>query len=161
MKQIITVALLLSLFTVSFAQAQYERYAPARPDGSIASSGWSAPMYHPEVGDRIISVNGSSVDDIEEWYSAVKNSSPMIYLTVVDHRTGDTYQLRTRLNSPYADSRLGIYTAETYRRGVVVTGFMPGYPGYRCQLLKSSYDGGYNNGYNNGYLPAACPAYEE
>lgn len=147
MKRILIVMLVV-LSSLSFsavattAQGQGGIYQMAVP-GNGGNFSWSSPMYRPERGDRIIRVNGSRIDDVSDFYSEVKSSPTMIYLDFIDHRTGSVYTMRTRLNPPYVQSRLGIYVEEyNYGRGVVVTGFLSGYPGLRCQK---------QNFYSNGY----------
>ena len=113
--------------------------------------GWSAPIYHPEIGDKIVSVNNQRVRSEAEFRRAVRNSSREIVLGVIDQRTGNFYHLRTMLWSPYNQTRLGIYieTSRNYN-GVIVTGFVPNCPGMHCQYLRGEtrpvYDGLYRNG---------------
>ena len=98
---------------------------------------WSAPKYHPEVGDKIVYVNGRRVRNETEFRRAVRNSPQRIELGIVDHRSHQLYHLRTNLWSPNRQTRLGIYV-KTGKRfdGVIVTDFMPNSPGMRCQRLK-------------------------
>ncbi len=130
-------------------------YEPAATE--FVGGGWSAPIYHPEIGDLIVSVNNQRVNCEADFRRAVRNSSSEIILGVIGQRTGDFYQLRTRLWSPYNQTRLGIYieSAGNYN-GVIVTGFVPDSPGMHCQYLRGEtrpvYDGLYRNGggYRNG-----------
>ena len=98
---------------------------------------WSAPNYHPEIGDRIVKVNGNYVYDESDFRYEVRNSSQNITLRVVDPRTGQYYSLRTQLWPASYQTRLGIYvrTAPNHN-GVIVTGFWPNCPGMRCQYKK-------------------------
>ncbi len=127
--------LLLSglLLLISFPAAQTFGMTPL-PD---VTGTWSAPIYHPEIGDKIVSVNNQRVHSEAEFRRAVRNSSSEIILGVIDQRTGNFYHLRTRLWSSYNQTRLGIYieTAGNHN-GVIVTGFVPDSPGMHCQYMR-------------------------
>ena len=99
---------------------------------------WSAPNFHPEIGDKIVKVNGNRVYDESDFRREIRNSPRDIILGVVDYHTGQLYSLRTHLWPASYQTRLGIYieTAVDYD-GVIVTGFVPDSPGLHCQCLRS------------------------
>ncbi len=113
---------------------------------------WSAPKYHPEVGDKIVYVNGRRVRNETEFRRAIRNSPQRIELGIVDHRTHKLYHLRTNLWSPNRQTRLGIYvkTGKRYD-GVIVTDFMPNSPGMRCQRLKGELPPVRNDWYDDDF----------
>ena len=133
------------LIPIQAAQAQYggeynnpnlshlERIA----DGVILTGRtWSSPSFHPEVGDRIIGVNGYWVRSESDFRLAVRYSPHVIYLLARDHRTGNTYYLRTHLWPASNQTRLGIYVSTARDRdGVIVTGWWSNCPGTRCQYI--------------------------
>ncbi len=131
---------LLTSFQTAQTIGQQPAYAPAPTapaPGPSPNGRWSAPNYHPEIGDKIVVVNGRRIHDEAEFRRAVRNSPTRIVLGVIDKRTGDYYHLRTNLWSMDSQTRLGIYvrTARNYD-GVIVTGFWSGSPGMHCQYMK-------------------------
>ena len=59
----------------------------------------------------------------------------MIYLTVIDHRTGFVYEMRTVMGPPGPAIRLGLAVVEDPWGGVRVTNTVLGSPAARCQYL--------------------------
>lgn len=95
---------------------------------------WSEAKYWPEIGDRVIRVNGNTIDDEADFRASVKNSPDMIYLELVDHRTGSVYQMRTELWPEHYRTRLGLYVETDSRGGVSVVDHMRRSPCRRCQI---------------------------
>ena len=98
------------------------------PDGD-----WSAPTYRPEVGDRIIEVNGKPVNSEAEYRRAVADSPPTITLTIIEYRNGKRAYLKTDLLPHGYKTRLGINAVTSRQGGVVVNIVVQGTPGTRCR----------------------------
>jgi len=107
---------------------------PIQPGGRQLR--WSRPVYRPEVGDRILEVNGRPIRNLNEYYFAVKNSPALMTFVLWEARTGKKFLLRTQLNPPNANSRSGIGCQDAPGGGVRVAFLMQGYPGTRCQLAE-------------------------
>ncbi|HLA85473.1 MAG TPA: hypothetical protein VJL29_11820 [Thermoguttaceae bacterium] len=120
-----------------------------RPSTSSAPSGpaqpvpveqaerrWSRPAYRPEVGDRILEINGRAVRNFNDYHQAVKSSPPVMTFVLWEARTGKKFLFRTQLNPPGADSRFGVGGENAPGGGVRVSFVMQGYPGTRCQLAE-------------------------
>ncbi len=137
---------LLLLTAQAYGQELRPAAAPAMAPSPSVAGGWSAPIYHPEIGDKIVKVNNRNIHSEAEFRRAIANSPRTIILGVIDQRTGNYYHLRTNLWSPNNQTRLGIYirTARNYD-GVIVTGFVPNCPGMHCQYMRGEtrpvYDG--------------------
>lgn len=95
---------------------------------------WSQPIYRPEVGDRILQVNGQPIQNLNDFVRAVKNSPRTMTFVLWEARTGQTFTMRTELNPPNAQSRFGVGCANARGGGVSVQYVMRGYPGTRCQV---------------------------
>ena len=144
MNFILSVALLFTagqMFAGTESQISEEQASTSETESQAFGSspysqedGWSAPIYHPEVYDRVIEVNGEDVDDEIDFRYAIKNSPRRIYMTLIDHRTGSTYRLRTWLLPSGHPYRLGLYFRTSSNGGVRIVGHMPGYPCMRCQI---------------------------
>jgi len=98
-----------------------------------AHTNWSARKYHPEVGDRIVGVNGQRIGNMQDFIRAVKSSPTEITLRIIDHKTGSPYLLRTLLNPVNSPSRLGIEADDSDGEGVEVQNVYADHPGNRCQ----------------------------
>lgn len=107
---------------------------PDQPGGQPLR--WSRPVYRPEVGDRILEVNGQPVRNLNDYYHLVKNSPRTMTFVLWEARTGKRFLLRAQLNPPGANSRLGVGCQDASGGGVQVTFVMQGYPGTRCQLAE-------------------------
>lgn len=112
-------------------------YAWALPDQPVKGEEWSAPIYHPENGDRIIAVNSKKVSDFSDYKFLIENSVPKVVLTLIDVRSNNRYYLLTTLLPKGSRSRLGIYVKDDDRGGVIVTGVMRNMPGNRCRYLNN------------------------
>ena len=110
--------------------ADYED-APSR----FRSSFWSPPRYYPERGDLLIGINGRRIMNYEQYLDAIQQSPEMIYLTVIDHRTGIVYEMRTVMGPPGPPVRLGLAVVEDPWGGVRVTNTILGSPAAHCQYL--------------------------
>lgn len=97
---------------------------------------WSRPTYRPEVGDRIVRINGQAVRNLNDYILAVKSSPPTMTFLLWEARTGKLLLMRTQLNSPNADSRFGVGAENAPGGGVRVKYVMRGYPGMRCQMAE-------------------------
>ncbi|MBN1590720.1 MAG: caspase family protein [Pirellulales bacterium] len=97
---------------------------------------WSRPTYRPEVGDRIMEVNGQAIHNMNDYIRAVKNSPATMTFVLWEPRTGKSYLMRTQLNPPNADSRFGVGARNAQGDGVRVEFLMRGYPGTRCQVAQ-------------------------
>ncbi len=95
---------------------------------------WGQPVWRPEVGDRIVEVNGRTIHRQADYVQAVKNSPTTMVFRLWDAKTGKTFLMRTQLNPQGADSRFGVGAENAAEGGVRVTYVMPGYPGTRCQV---------------------------
>lgn len=118
-------------------QAPDETYPadyPAAP-GRFRSEYWSAPVYYPETGDLLIGINGRRILNYRQYLDAIQRSPDMIYLTVIDHRTGFVYEMRTVMGPPGPAIRLGLAVVEDPWGGVRVTNTVLGSPAARCQYL--------------------------
>lgn len=111
------------------------------PDGDkigpnpVPSGIWSAPLYYPERGDLLIGINGKRILTYNEYIDAIQTSPPLIHLTIIDHRTGIVYEMRTMMGPPGPRVRLGMAVVEDGWGGVRVTGTTAGSPASRCQYL--------------------------
>lgn len=110
--------------------ADYED-APSR----FRSSLWSPPRYYPERGDLLIGINGQRIVNYEQYLDAIQRSPEVIYLTVIDHRTGIVYEMRTVMGPPGPPVRLGLAVVEDPWGGVRVTNTILGSPAAHCQYL--------------------------
>lgn len=116
------------------------------PDSSSSNgsyAGWTEAKYHPENGDRIIRVRvdgqNYTINSDSYFRSVIGNaSSNDVILTLVDNRSGKTYDLRTMLRPRGNTTRLGIYTQDTSATGVLVYGVMSGSPGAYCRMRVNS-----------------------
>ncbi|MDO5309314.1 MAG: caspase family protein [Planctomycetia bacterium] len=116
------------------------------PDSSSSNgsyAGWTEAKYHPENGDRIIRVRvdgqNYTINSDSYFRSVIGNaSSNDVILTLVDNRSGKTYDLRTMLRPRGNATRLGIYTRDTSATGVLVYGVMSGSPGAYCRMRVNS-----------------------
>ena len=97
---------------------------------------WSRPVYAPEVGDCIVEINGRPVRNLNDYIREVKGSPPMMTFVLWEARSGKKFLMRTQLNPPDADSRLGLRAQNASERGVRIIHVMRGYPGSRCQLAQ-------------------------
>ncbi|MCA9069422.1 MAG: hypothetical protein KDA84_10885 [Planctomycetaceae bacterium] len=97
---------------------------------------WSQPIYRPEVGDRILQVNGQPIRNLNDFVRAVKSSPTTMTFVLWEARTGRSFTMRTQLNPQNANSRFGVGCANAQGGGVSVQYVMSGYPGTRCQLLE-------------------------
>lgn len=95
-----------------------------------------------EPGDVILSINGQSVRNTNDFINLVNGSGSTMYFTLRDHRTGRILSLQTRLNS--GGYRFGAYAANNGGNGVRITGIMANAAASRC----------YNSGGNSGSVPA-------
>ena len=114
-----------------------ERYPTdyqAAPD-RFRSRYWSAPVYYPETGDLLIGINGRRILNYRQYIDAIQMSPEMIYLTVIDHRTGFVYEMRTVMGPPGSAVRLGLAVVEDPWGGVRVTNTILGSPAAHCQYL--------------------------
>ena len=114
-----------------------ERYPAdyqAAPD-RFRSRYWSAPVYYPETGDLLIGINGQRILNYRQYLDAIQMSPEMIYLTVIDHRTGFVYEMRTVMGPPGPAIRLGLAVVEDPWGGVRVTNTVLGPPAAHCQYL--------------------------
>ncbi|MCR5358611.1 MAG: hypothetical protein K6E55_01860 [Thermoguttaceae bacterium] len=114
-----------------------ERYPAdyqAAPD-RFRSRYWSAPVYYPETGDLLIGINGQRILNYRQYLDAIQMSPEMIYLTVIDHRTGFVYEMRTVMGPPGPAIRLGLAVVEDPWGGVRVTNTVLGSPAAHCQYL--------------------------
>ena len=96
---------------------------------------WSAPIYYPETGDLLIGINGQRILNYRQYIGAIQGSPDMIYLTVIDHRTGFVYEMRTVMGPPGPAIRLGLAVVEDPWGGVRVTNTVLGSPAAHCQYL--------------------------
>ena len=101
---------------------------------------WSDAMYYPENDDRIIYVNNIRIQDEAHFRQVIRDSDTRVVLTIVDHRTGNTYKMMTDLWPQGSTTRLGIYITDDSRGGVRVTGTMQGTPGRKCRYLVNGND---------------------
>ena len=92
------------------SQAVPPRHAPPRqqPPQHQPQLRWSRPVYRPEVGDRIIEINGQPIRNLADYVRAVKGSPATMTFVLWEARTGKTFRMRTQLNSPNANSRFGV-----------------------------------------------------
>ena len=97
---------------------------------------WSAPVYHPENGDRIIEVNGTIIRNTDDFREVIRNSESEAVIALIDRRSGDPYFMKTTLLPRGSRSRLGITVRDDEESGAVVTGVMANMPGYRCRYFK-------------------------
>lgn len=105
--------------------------APSR----FRSSLWSAPRYYPERGDLLIGINGRRILNYDQYLDAIQSSPDLIYLTVIDHRTGFVYEMRTMMGPPGLPVRLGLAVIQDPWGGVRVTETILGSPAAHCQYL--------------------------
>jgi hypothetical protein len=103
--------------------------------GRFRSVLWSPPLYYPEAGDLLIGINGQRILGYHQFLDAIQASPDLIYLTVIDHRTGFVYEMRTVMGPPGPHTRLGLAVVEDPWGGVRVTGSVLGSPASRCQYL--------------------------
>ena len=99
-------------------------------------SKWSASIWRPEPGDHIVEVNGQKINDTKDFSRAVKNSPETMTFKLIGRRTGQTFTMRTKLNSPTAKSRFGVGVSDCRHDGVSVDYVRPRYPGSRCQIAR-------------------------
>ncbi|MBN2293809.1 MAG: caspase family protein [Pirellulales bacterium] len=97
---------------------------------------WSKPIYRPEANDRITEVNGNKINDLNDFIRAVKSSPELMVFKIIDHKSGRSFTLRTRLNPPSAESRLGILVVDDARPGIHVKHVRANQPGTRCQVAQ-------------------------
>jgi hypothetical protein len=97
---------------------------------------WSRPTYRPEVGDRIIEINGRPIHNLADYVQAVKSSPAAMTFLLWDARTGKTFLMQTQLNPRNSNSRFGVGAEEAPGGGIRVKYVRQGYPGTRCQVLE-------------------------
>ena len=102
--------------------------------------GWSAPVYHAESGDYLIGINGARIFNYEQFIAAIQSSPSMIYLTFLDRRYGEIYELRTLMGPAGSRVRLGLSVVNDLFGAVRVTGTAFGSPACRCQYRFGYYE---------------------
>ena len=118
---------------------QTQRHTPGRTQPNTAGQPqrrWSRPIYRPEVGDKILQINGQPIRNFDDYFRAVKSSPPTMTFVLWEARTGAEFLMRTQLNPPTAKSRFGVGGENAPEGGVRVKFIMPGYPGTRCQVAQ-------------------------
>lgn len=83
-----------------------------------------------EPGDVILSINGRSIRNTNDFINLVNGSGSTMYFTLRDSRTGRILSLQTRLNS--SGYRFGAYAANNGGDGVRITGIMANAAASRC-----------------------------
>ena len=103
-----------------------------RPSNNILRY-WSTPNFSPEPGDLLIGMNNRMITNHSNFLAAIHTSPRIIYLTVIDHKTGIVHLLRTRMNGSAHPDRLGLEITDFPPAGALIVGGAPGSPVTRCQ----------------------------
>lgn len=83
-----------------------------------------------EPGDVVLSINGQSIRNTNDFINLVNRSGSTMNFTLRDSRTGRILSLQTRLNSN--GYRFGAYAANNNGNGVRITGIMANAAASRC-----------------------------
>ena len=126
------------------------------PGAGFPGGDWTEPLYSAEIGDRIVGINGVSIDDEIAYRAAIASSGPHVHLKLADKKTGRPYYLRTTLSPDYQGMRLGYYTATSPLGGVVIVGILPGSPAARCRYSQTE---AFVQGFGFWDDPASVPDY--
>lgn len=102
--------------------------------------GWSAPVYHAEAGDYLLGINGQRIFNYNQFIAAIQSSPSLIYLTFLDRRYGEIYELRTFMGPSGSRIRLGLSVVNDLFGAVRVTGTAFGSPASRCQYRYGYYE---------------------
>ena len=93
------------------------------------------PLYLPQKGDRIISVNDTKIRNSAHFNQVIRDIDTYATFTLIDHQTGKTMNLAMNLNPPGSNTRLGINIQDDPNGGVKVTGVKSGMPGEKCYII--------------------------